>query len=85
MENREYTKEKLTSMGFFVLPSSANFIFERHPEISGEELYLKLKERGILIRHFKKEKIKDFNRITIGTKDMMDAFLSQVSEILKEK
>ena len=85
IENREYTVCGLEAMGFTVLPSLANFVFAKHPEISGEELYLKLKERGILIRHFKKEKIKDFNRITIGTKDMMDEFLSRVSEILKEK
>ena len=85
IENREYTVKNLQAMGFYVLPSIANFVFAKHPEISGGELYLKLKERGILIRHFTKEKIKDFNRITIGTKDMMDEFLLNVSEIIKER
>ena len=83
-ENREYTRAALEKMGFTVLPSLANFVFAKHGRISGEELYRKLKERGILIRHFTKEIIKDYNRITIGTKDMMDEFLSKVSEILKE-
>ena len=83
-DNREYTRAELEKMGFEVLPSLTNFLFARHEKISGEALYKGLKERGILIRHFTKEKIKDFNRITIGTKDMMDEFLSQVSEILKE-
>ena len=85
IENREYTVCGLEAMGFTVLPSLANFVFAKHPCISGEELYLKLKERGILVRHFSKEKIKDFNRITVGTKDMMKELLLQVSEILKEK
>ena len=83
-DNREYTRAELEKMGFEVLPSLTNFLFARHEKISGEALYKGLKARGILIRHFTKEKIKDFNRITIGTKDMMDEFLSQVSEILKE-
>jgi len=85
MENREYTKDALEKMGFCVLPSLANFVFARHNEISGFELYDKLKRRGILIRHFTKEKIKDFNRITIGTRDMMDTLISAISNILKEK
>ncbi|MBQ9743833.1 MAG: histidinol-phosphate transaminase [Clostridia bacterium] len=85
MENREYTRTALEKMGFEVLPSLANFLFARHSKISGKELYVRLKERGILIRHFSKEIIKDFNRITIGTRDMMDKLLDTVSEIIKEK
>ena len=50
-----------------------------------EELYLKLKENGVLVRHFKAEKIKDFNRITIGTKAQMDIFLGKTKEILEAK
>ena len=65
--------------------SSANFIFARHPAIDGEELYLRLKERGILIRHFSLEKISDYNRITIGTEDQMDRLVKTINDILKEK
>ncbi|MBO7304503.1 MAG: histidinol-phosphate transaminase [Clostridia bacterium] len=84
-ENREYTREKLTSLGFEVLPSLTNFIFARTPEVSGEDLYLGLKQRGILVRHFTKERIKDYNRITIGRREQMDALILAIEDILKEK
>ena len=84
-ENREYTRRALSDMGFMVLDSKTNFLFAKSPIISGEELYLGLKKAGILVRHFKKEKIKDYNRITIGSRQEMDALLSATKEILKEK
>ena len=81
---RARVTEELCRMGFEVLDSFANFIFAKTDKISGEELYLKLKSRGILVRHFKDEKIKDYNRITIGTDAEMDAFLSAVDLIISE-
>ena len=84
-ENREYTKAALEKLGFFVLPSKANFLFAKSDEIDGGELYEQLKARGVLVRHFSAERIKAFNRITIGTKEQMDAFLVAVADILKEK
>ncbi len=83
-ENRAYTTASLTALGFEVLPSSANLMFARSPKIGGEELYLALKQRGILVRHFGTEKIKDFNRITIGTMQDMQALIKAVEEILTE-
>ena len=85
MENRAYTEAALKKLGFCVLPSSANFVFARSEEISGEELYRLLKKRGILVRHFGKKRIENFNRITIGTLDEMKALVGAVEEILKEK
>lgn len=82
IENREYTKTELEALGFDVIPSKANFLFAKSEAISGEDLYEKLRAKGILIRHFTKERIKDYNRITIGTKEQMDAFLTAVKEIL---
>ena len=84
MENRAYTITELQKLGFTVLPSAANFIFARSDKISGKELYTKLRERAVLIRHFDKERIKDWNRITIGTREQMDILLKNVREILEE-
>lgn len=83
IKNREFTAKKLEESGFTVIPSKANFVFAKSDKISGESLYQKLKERGILVRHFKAERIKDYNRITIGTREEMEVLIKTVNEILK--
>ena len=83
--NRRYTSRALEALGFEILPSSANFLFVRSDRIGGEELYRKLKEKGVLIRHFSDPKISDWNRVTIGTKVQMDKFLAKVEEIFVEQ
>jgi len=83
-EVREYVKDKLSQMGFEMTDSRANFIFTRHNKISGEELYTKLREKNIIVRHFDKERISDYNRITIGTREQMDKLLCAVSDILSD-
>ena len=82
VENREYTVKRLQALGFEVLPSMANFIFARKAGLDGAKWYERLKEKGVLVRHFTKERIKDFNRVTIGTKEQMDAFLKATEEII---
>ena len=84
IKNREFTTRELTALGFSVLPSSANFIFAKSDVIDGKTLYEKLKEKGVLIRHFEKQRIKDYNRITIGSEEEMKIFVSKVKEILGE-
>lgn len=84
MANRAYTTEKLQAMGFTVLPSAANFVFATHPAIRGKDLYLRLKERGILVRHFDTARLTDYNRITIGSRAQMDALLDAIQAILEE-
>ncbi len=83
IENRNFTINELEKLGFEVLSSKANFIFAKSNKISGEKLYLTLKEKGILIRHFSKERIKDYIRITIGTIEQMETFIDTLKEILK--
>ncbi len=84
-ENRAFTVAALEKLGFKVLPSLANFVFARHPVLDGGELYRELKARGVLVRHFTKPQISDYNRITIGTREQMQILLDRVTEIMKEK
>lgn len=79
---REYAADIMKNMGFEVLPSRANFLLVRHGDIGGEKLYLSLKERGILVRHFSDKRIEDFIRVSIGTRGQMDEFLKAAGEIL---
>ena len=85
MENRDYTAAELKKLGFEVLPSNTNFLFAESKRIAGRELYLALREKGILVRHFGKARIENFTRITVGTREQMDAFLCAVRDILKER
>ncbi len=85
METREETAKALTALGFEILPSKANFLFLRKAGFGGKELYGKLRERGVLIRHFDKPRIADFIRVTIGTPAQMEIFLRALGEILVEK
>ena len=64
---RENFSSDLEKLGWTVLPSKANFVFARKQGVPGKEIYMKLKEREILVRHFDAEKVRDFVRITIGT------------------
>ncbi|MCL2230762.1 MAG: histidinol-phosphate transaminase [Treponema sp.] len=82
INTRERTAKVLSELGFIVSPSSANFLFVKHPKTSGAELFANLRERGILARHFNKNRIADHLRVSIGTDDEMDKFLSACREII---
>ncbi|MBR4206143.1 MAG: histidinol-phosphate transaminase [Clostridia bacterium] len=81
---RERTAKALAGLSFELTPSCANFLFARHPSIPGEELYRKLKQRGILVRHFSLPRIADYNRITVGSAEEMDALVAAVRELVEE-
>lgn len=83
-KNRAWTEERLKELGFTVIPSLANFLFASHPRIEGQALYLALKQRGVLVRHLNKERIRNYNRITVGTKEQMELLIEKIKEILKE-
>ena len=84
IENREWTERELSSLGFTYLPSMANFIFAKSDKIDGESLYLALKEKGVLVRHFTAPRIADFNRITIGSREEMQTLIDKIKEIIAE-
>ncbi len=84
MDNREYTTRRLTEMGFAVIPSRANFVFATCPNISGKELYLRLKDKGVLVRHFDTPRLTAYNRITIGSREQMDTLMTAIQSILEE-
>ncbi len=81
---RQWTTEQLEALGFVVVPSLTNFLFAGSPAIGGKELYLALKERGILVRHFDKPRIRGMVRITIGTPEQMQILLAAIQSILEE-
>ena len=80
---REYTCSKLRELGFTMTDSKANFVFVKHSEVGGYEIYRALKEKGILVRHWNKQRISDYLRITIGTKEQMDALISAIERTRK--
>lgn len=82
ISNREWTASALESLGFTVLSSKTNFLFASSPDISGEELYNRLKDNGILIRYFNKPRISDYVRITIGSKNDMETLIKTIRNIL---
>ena len=85
IENREWTMNELKELGFSMTDSKANFIFAKHPEIDGGELYARLREKGILVRHFTKPKIAQYNRITVGSRAQMEELVGAIKTILEEE
>ena len=75
---REHSAKRLQALGFTVLPSKTNFLFARPPEGNAEQLYLALKDAGILVRYFSKPRINEYLRITIGTDEEMAVFFEKV-------
>ena len=83
MDTRAWTMQQLTDRGFTVLDSRANFVFASTERINGGVLYKKLKENGILVRHFDAPRIENWLRITIGTPEQMQALMDAVDKILE--
>ena len=83
MRVREITKQGLLDLGFKVAPSLANFILAESDRISGKELYLALKEKGILVRYLGDDRIQNYVRITIGTEEQMACLIKAIKDILE--
>ena len=82
IEGRERLTSGLVRLGFEVLPSSANFVFARHPGLEGAELAAALRQRAVIVRHFAEPRISDYLRITVGTEEQTGRLLAALSEIL---
>lgn len=82
---RDYVSRELRKLGFELTDSRTNFVFCRAPGVSGAEMYAELRARGVLVRHFDKPRITDYNRVSIGTREQMDLFLDAVRDILNQR
>ena len=81
IDSREEVIGQLQVLGFEVLPSAANFIFARHPEHDAAALAARLREQGVIVRHFKQLRIAQFLRISIGTPEQNAALIEGLSDI----
>ena len=84
INNREFLTKELKKLGFTFTSSKANFVFCQHDKIDGKTIYLKLKERGILVRRFDSERISNYLRITIGNLEETNAIITAIKQILGE-
>jgi len=82
MENREYVTAELRKLGFKLTDSKTNFVFATHPMYDAAELNRKLKEHGIYVRYFTAPRIRQYNRITVGTRAEMETLIETLKEIL---
>jgi histidinol-phosphate aminotransferase len=82
IDNREQLILDLERLGFNTLPSKANFIFTTHQQYDAAELSAKLRETGIIVRHFKRPRIDQFLRITVGTIDAQQRLIDRLKEII---
>jgi histidinol-phosphate aminotransferase len=85
MKNRAWTAARLAEMGFAMTDSMTNFLFVRHPAISGKELYAALREKGILVRHFDTPRLSNFIRVTVGSREQMETFINAVASIISTR
>jgi histidinol-phosphate aminotransferase len=82
IRNRDSLTAALVRLGFEVLPSSANFVFARHPTHAGQALAKALRERAVLVRHFSSPRTSDFLRITVGSEAELRRLTQALAEII---
>ena len=80
---REYSKARLTELGFTFPDSKSNFIFASHSTKPASEIFTSLKERKIFVRYWNKPRINNYLRISIGTREEMEKLFEALEEILK--
>lgn len=85
IKTRERVKEELKQLGFSYLESKSNFIFATHESIPAQDLFVKLKEENIFVRYFKKPRIDNYLRISVGTDEEMDTLLEVLRKYIREQ
>jgi len=83
IRSREKLTADLTALGFTVLPSAANFVFTTHPGHDAGKLAAALRERGIIVRHFRQQRIDQYLRITVGTPAECDALIEALGDLTR--
>lgn len=78
IRTREETKAALRRLGFLVTDAKTNFLFAKKPGVSAQKLFEDLRERGVYVRYFKKPRIDEHLRITIGTDEEMKRLLEEL-------
>ena len=81
---REKTKVRLQDMGFTVPDSYANFVFVKHPDFDGSQLFKALRKQGIIVRHWNKPLIDQYLRITIGTDEEMERLFQFLENYIQQ-
>ena len=81
IRTREWTKKEFARLGFRFTDSKSNFLFATHPKVSAKELFAALKENNIYVRHWKKPRIENYLRITIGTQEQMGRLVSFIEKL----
>ena len=83
IHNRAKLTIDLEELGFSVVPSAGNFVLVRHFRASALKIYGQLKNNGILVRHFNKQRLDNFLRITVGTTEQNDQLVAALATILR--
>ena len=82
IETREKVTKQLENLGFSILPSKTNFLFATHKTVCAEKLFEMLREKHIYVRYFKKPRIQNYLRITIGTPKQMERLIEELEAYL---
>lgn len=84
IETREWTKSELSALGFKFPDSQSNFIFATHDKYAAKELFEALKKVDIYVRYLGGERIKNYLRISVGTREEMEKLISFFKEYIGE-
>lgn len=83
VETRTWSVKQFKELGFKCLDSQANFIFVTHPEYDAKEMFEALKKEDIYVRFWGSERIEQYMRVTVGTREEMEALFAFLRRYIK--